>query len=499
MDNLDTLNRLKQFESLMKQNLIIKFGPFLSDNKIALLNFQSFVDEDIISKCDNNEDKMRGLIVRTLLDNILDIRCKKDLEINGKVETISYGDLLQEILVSYYTKSIADSYQFTASGLSDEELMKITLLKNELGDDFDKIVLNNDANTLLAIAGDPDLIKESDNDAIKRYTEKLDENKEVDTSREEVKDSFENEGQINIVYLNGKQYVKYIDSDDVVHLVETEHTNGLVSKVYRDKIKDVGPNGRISPEDFFSELTSFVSEENLTATEDINTEYLNHEEVNMLSFIHSNSAYKDDVKEGKVTHNNDNTIHVLENSNDVVVTDTDSRDLVSSKVIPQSDSDLSNDLNGVTLQKEEVNDDVILSRKEYEELCDKFKSGGNLTLEQLRALKKYEELYMQEYRTGGSVNTEVQSTTPEVQNDNTIVQSENTIQESNVITPEEIQEKTDEVIKEEGLEEAGPILRMGNGERRYAGFTNKYLIIYLVIMTICIGVIIGATLFKMTR
>lgn len=492
MDNLDTLNRLKQFESLMKQNLIIKFGPFLSDNKIALLNFQSFVDEDIIGKCDNNEDKMRELIVRTLLDNILDIRCKKDLEINGMVETISYGDLLQEILVSYYTKNIADSYQFTASGLSDEELMKITLLKNELGDDFDKIVLNNDANTLLAIAGNGDLIKEADNDAIKRYTENLNKNEKVDTEREEVKESFENKGQINIVYLNGRQYVKYIDSDDVVHLVETEHTNDLVSKVYKDKIKDVGPNGRINPEDFFNELTSFVIEENLTATEDVNLDYLNHEEVNMLSFIHSNSAYKDDVKDGKVTHNNDNTIHVLESSNDIVVTDTDSHDLVSSKVISQSESDLSNDLNGKTLQKEEVNDDVVLSRKEYEELCDKFKSGGNLTLEQLRALKKYEELYMQEYRTVGSVNSEVQSTAPDVQN-------ENTIQESNVITPEEIQEKTDELIKEEGLEEAGPILRMGNGERRYAGFTNKYLIIYLVIMTICMGVIIGAALFKMTR
>lgn len=492
MDNLDTLNRLKQFESLMKQNLIIKFGPFLSDNKIALLNFQSFVDEDIIGKCDNNEDKMRELIVRTLLDNILDIRCKKDLEINGKVETISYGDLLQEILVSYYTKSIADSYQFTAGGLSDEELMKITLLKNELGDDFDKIVLNNDANTLLAIAGNGDLIKEADNDAIKRYTENLNKNEKVDTEREEVKESFENKGQINIVYLNGRQYVKYIDSDVVVHLVETEHTNDLVSKVYKDKIKDVGPNGRINPEDFFNELTSFVNEENLTATEDVNLDYLNHEEVNMLSFIHSNSAYKDDVKDGKVTHNNDNTIHVLESSNDIVVTDTDSHDLVSSKVISQSESDLSNDLNGKTLQKEEVNDDVVLSRKEYEELCDKFKSGGNLTLEQLRALKKYEELYMQEYRTVGSVNSEVQSTAPDVQN-------ENTIQESNVITPEEIQKKTDELIKEEGLEEAGPVLRMGNGERRYAGFTNKYLIIYLVIMTICIGVIIGAALFKMTR
>lgn len=492
MDNLDTLNRLKQFESLMKQNLIIKFGPFLSDNKIALLNFQSFVDEDIIGKCDNNEDKMRELIVRTLLDNILDIRCKKDLEINGKVETVSYGDLLQEILVSYYTKSIADSYQFTAGGLSDEELIKITLLKNELGDDFDKIVLNNDANTLLAIAGNGDLIKEADNDAIKRYTENLNKNEKVDTEREEVKESFENKGQINIVYLNGRQYVKYIDSDDVVHLVETEHTNDLVSKVYKDKIKDVGPNGRINPEDFFNELTSFVNEENLTATEDVNLDYLNHEEVNMLSFIHSNSAYKDDVKDGKVTHNSDNTIHVLESSNDIVVTDTDSHDLVSSKVISQSESDLSNDLNGKTLQKEEVNDDVVLSRKEYEELCDKFKSGGNLTLEQLRALKKYEELYMQEYRTMGSVNSEVQSTAPDVQN-------ENTIQESNVITPEEIQEKTDELIKEEGLEEAGPILRMGNGERRYAGFTNKYLIIYLVIMTICMGVIIGAALFKMTR
>ena len=46
----------------------------------------------------------------------------------------------------------------------------------------------------------------------------------------------------------------------------------------------------------------------------------------------------------------------------------------------------------------------------------------------------------------------------------------------------------------------GQVLSMyGNNKYKYAGFTNKYLIIYIIIMTICIGIIVGAVIFKLTN
>ena len=41
MDNTETLNKLKQFESLIKKCLTVKFGKFLPENKAKVINFLS--------------------------------------------------------------------------------------------------------------------------------------------------------------------------------------------------------------------------------------------------------------------------------------------------------------------------------------------------------------------------------------------------------------------------------------------------------------------------
>lgn len=467
MGDIETLNKLKQFESLIKQCLTAKFGKVLPENKIALLSFQSFVSEDMIKKCNGDEDKLRGIVLRTLLDNVIDVRCKKELEIDGKMEEVIYGEYLQDALVEHYAIYFKDLYKFDIDMIPDmeEKLKAVTILKEKLGDDFDKLVLNSDANTLLAIAGNSELAKEMDEDAIKRHIEIINNANNINDKdsniNQELQENFDKKGQINILYLKGKQYVKYIDQDDVVHLVETDNDK-RVSKLYKDKINEVGPHKKIDPSDFFNELTSMIPEENLTATEDINTDYVNHEEVNMLSFIHSANAYKDDTKEGKVTHNNDGTIHILENSNDVVVTENRYNDLVSSTVV-KNDSELNSNFTQEEIQKQEDNNDVVLSPEKYEELCNKFKSGNDLNLEELRSLKKYEEIYMKEYGTAPYNN----------------------------VPEEEIEEK-----KNETLDNSAPVLRMNSSDKRYAGFTSKYLVAYIVVMTICLGIILGAAIFK---
>ena len=80
-----------------------------------------------------------------------------------------------------------------------------------------------------------------------------------------------------------------------------------------------------------------------------------------------------------------------------------------------------------------------------------------------KGLKKYEEMYMKEYGNAPKDN----------------------------IGTQEIEEK-----RIDSLEEAGPVLRMNSGDKRYAGYTNKYFVAYIIIMTICIGIILGAAIFK---
>ena len=463
MENTEVLNKVKQFESALKTLLIAKFGKVLPENKIILLNSQSFVDTDMIKQCYGDNEKLRGVVLRTLLDNVIDVKCKKDLEVNGNIETVNYGDYLQDSLVEYYARIISQEKGFTIDSTQDidKQIMLIQTLKEKLGDDFDKLVLNNDANTLLAIAGSQEFIEEADKDAIKRHIELMNQADKVDKKAndtiQKVQDSFENKEQINIVYLKGKQYVKYVDKNDVVHLVETEGSKN-VSKLFKEKIQQVGPGKLINPEDFFNELTKVAPEENMVTTEDKNPTLQTHQETDMISFVRSNSNYVDLAKKGKVTHSNDGSIHVLENTNDVVVTESNSG-IVSSDIISHNSTGIDNNFKQETAQVEKENDDIILSPEKYEELCNNFKSGKNLTLEELRALKKYEEMYMSEYGMSPAENTFNQTKKGE-----------------------------------------GPVLSMyGNNKYKYAGFTNKYLIIYIIIMTICIGIIVGAVIFKLTN
>lgn len=462
MENTQVLNKVKQFESTLKTLLIIKFGKVLPENKFILLKSQSFVDTNMIKQCYGDNEKLRGLVLRTLLDNVIDVRCKKDLEINGNIETINYGDYLQDGLVEYYAKIISQENAFSIDSKQDidEQIMLIQTLKGKLGDDFDKLVLNNDANTLLAIAGSQEFVEEADKDAIKRHVELMNEADKIDKKDNEaiqkVQDNFENKEQINIVYLKGKQYVKYIDKNDVVHLVETEGSKN-VSRLFKEKIQQVGPGKLINPEDFFNELTKIVSEENMVATEDKNPSLQSHQEIDMISFVRSNSNYVELAKNGKVTHSNDGSIHILENTNDVVVTESNNG-IVSSDIISHNTTGIDNNFKQETAQIEQENDDIILSPEKYEELCNSFKNGKDLTLEELRALKKYEKMYMSEYGMNPVENTFNQE-----------------------------------------REKEGPVLSIYQNKYKYAGFTNKYLIIYIIIMTICIGVIIGAAIFKLVK
>ena len=465
-----SLEKAREFESLVKRVLMSKYGKMLPSDKITLLNTTEFLDESIIKADPSN---VYGEVIRKVVGSVIDVTCTKELYISEyEVKDIIYGEYLEEGLIEFYSKKIAEKFNLNLEDKPElkDNLDMVQKLYEKLGEGLDEKVFSEDALEILDAAELEELITECDNQAIESYLNNLSTAKGIGEVKDEVTpingkgDVLDEEGRVQIVYLNGVQYIKYVDKEDQIHLVETNDSKH-VSEVYRKTILGLNPGDKLDAEAFFKELTSYIPETNLDVKEDIKTSSLNNEEVNMMNFIHSSKEFELDGKEDVITHSSDQTIHVIENTNDIVVTD-DKGDHVESTVISDDeDPELKDDAGGVKpeeIQEEEKLDEKVLTPEEYEKLCMKFANNEELTLEELRALRR---------------------STPEE-----MVRS----QEDKELL-EQMREEENELVRQN----EGPILSYP-GKYKYgsAAFTNKYLLIYVILITICIGFIVGALLFK---
>lgn len=465
-----SLEKAREFESLVKRVLMSKYGKMLPSDKITLLNTTEFLDESIIKADPSN---VYGEVIRKVVGSVIDVTCTKELYISeDEAKDIIYGEYLEEGLIEFYSRKIAEKFNLNLEDKPElkDNLDMVQKLYEKLGEGLDEKVFSEDALEILDAAELEELITECDNQAIESYLNNLSTAKGIDEVKDEVTpingkgDVLDEEGRVQIVYLNGVQYIKYVDKEEQVHLVETNDSKH-VSEVYRKTILGLNPGDKLDAEAFFKELTSYIPETNLDVKEDIKTSSLNNEEVNMMNFIHSSKEFELDGKEDVITHSSDQTIHVIENTNDIVVTD-DKGDHVESTVInDDEDPELKDDAGGVKpeeIQEEEKIDEKVLTPEEYEKLCMKFANNEELTLEELRALRR---------------------STPEE-----MVRS----QEDKELL-EQMREEENELVRQN----EGPILSYP-GKYKYgsAAFTNKYLLIYVILITICIGFIVGALLFK---
>ena len=428
------------------------------------------MDESIIKAAPSN---VYGEVIRKVVGSVIDVTCTKELYISeDEAKDIIYGEYLEEGLIEFYSRKIAEKFNLNLEDKPElkDNLDMVQKLYEKLGEGLDEKVFSEDALEILDAAELEELITECDNQAIESYLNNLSTAKGIGEVKDEVTpingkgDVLDEEGRVQIVYLNGVQYIKYVDKEEQVHLVETNDSKH-VSEVYRKTILGLNPGDKLDAEAFFKELTSYIPETNLDVKEDIKTSSLNNEEVNMMNFIHSSKEFELDGKEDVITHSSDQTIHVIENTNDIVVTDDKGNHVESTVISDDEDPELKDDAGGVKpeeIQEEEKLDEKVLTPEEYEKLCMKFANNEELTLEELRALRR---------------------STPE-----------------EMVRSQEDKELLEQMREEEnGLvrQNEGPILSYP-GKYKYgsAAFTNKYLLIYVILITICIGFIVGALLFK---
>lgn len=466
MSNI-SLDKAKQFEALVVKCLINKYGKILPKNKIELLNSTNFLTEEMLNNVTSKEE-LQGVIVRAVFRGILNIECKKELTIDGKKELIDYGQDLENELIEYYSNALVQEYGIEINkidGLSDN-LEMVMKLKDKLDDGLDSLVFESDAIKLLNAAQLKDLIEKNDNLAIENYIkEKNDilnakgqlEQKQLDTLNKELNDK----SRLQICYLNGKQYIKYIDKSDKVHLIETKDPL-IISKAYKEGLKTYVSSNNLDVDDFFQNLKDINDEIELKTLKEKDLDNATSQEIDMLDFVHSNEKIQGKANNQEITHSKDGTIHVIEATNEIVTTQKNEvKDDVKSKIIANDITGLKENGSSEFAQEVTNNDEIIISDEEAKKLYEKFANNEKLSLAELRALRNYEKKRQE-------------------------------MGEKTVLSADEIAQMQIDNLKQLQSYEKGPKLMP-----KYYGFVRGFLMMYIMLASGAIGLSIGALISRL--
>ena len=382
----EALNKLKQFESVLKKFIIDTYGAYLPQDRVDALNQGIYATSELLEGRTNEE--IRGTIARRMFDELIDMNCFKEIMVEGVLLPLPYGEDLERSLIEYYTQELASKYNFKVNeidGLS-EDLETIKLLNEKLGGTLNSHAFSEDAMKLLNAASIEELVKKYDEEAIDKYFNQVQviagDNKAPEEENELMKQSTERQDSLQIVWLDEKKHIKYIDQDGKVHLINIDKMP-QVEDFYNSKLANLKPDEKLDPEAFFSELKTYADELELQSTKDVKKDELNSEQVDMLEFIAASPELQQGRKDDIVTHNNDMNIHVIESTNDIVTTQ-DKQDHVEADIVlngqAQAQTSTSQEMNNISSE--------LVSKEEFEALKRRFDSGEQLTLEELSQLKR---------------------------------------------------------------------------------------------------------------
>lgn len=392
------LNIIKQTESTIKRYLLETFGQFLPQDKVSLINATNYVEDNFDPNM--SESEMHGEITRRIMSDAISVECQKNIIFDdGSSITLDYGADLERTLVEYYSQNLSKKYGFNIDEIPElkDDLETIQLLNQKLDGKLDESVFTEDAVALLKKADFKELIEQCDAEALNQYIKKtqqlaagLNDKTNKDTENEIMKENVDRENSVQIVWLDGKKYIKYIDKEGKVSLTEILD-NGQTEEFYKTKLASLKPGEKLDPESFKRELDTYMKQIHLTKTEDVKPENLNSKQINMLNFIKSNEEIQKEAKKDVITSNDDMNIHVIESTNDIVVTKDREYSVDAHKV---KDGKAQAEREG--LQDTKDMSSRVLEKEEYQELIDKFTRGENLTLSELESLKRTSQYYAEQ-------------------------------------------------------------------------------------------------------
>ena len=384
----ERLNIMRQFEKDIKRIIFDKYGIFLTVEKMTNLNETILVNEKLLAEM-NTVEEMQGTVIRKSFDLVIDMKTTKDVVLeDGSVVSIPYGEVIENGIIEYYTKKLADEYQIHINETPElqRDLTFITLLQRKLQGGLDPRAFSEDAIKLLNAEELGSFVKKYDSYEIEQYLNRAKTLASDDKTKEEennlVKENVERENSIQIVWIKERKNIKYIDETGEVHLIDIEDSKNA-QEFYEKSFANLAPDKKKNPEEFYHELLKIIEEEKLTKTDDVKKEDLNYEEMDMFAFIESNDKIKKEEQKDVVTHSTDQEVHVTQSNKSVVVTE-DKAGYVEAHEIKDGQPLASKE----SLQESTDISSRLLTRSEYEDLLMKSYNGENLSKSQLEQLRR---------------------------------------------------------------------------------------------------------------
>lgn len=261
----DIIERLKQFEVILKKCILDRFGTNLPQNKIDIINNTSYVDENIMNGLKNGNE-IQGRILRHMLDSIISFKCNKDfvLKNNTKI-SVPYGEDIEKELIELYASEIAQKYKFSID-YTTSSLEKANSLREILGDTFDFSVLNLNCEVVL------------DNPNLSLFATNY---------NNEILQKYENEppATIKVIDLSNNNGESVINNSYVEESVSSESDSILTDAEYQELCMKYARNEVLTQEEFTKLLKGTPELLNENTIEDFsnhNVSVINNDQVKKL-------------------------------------------------------------------------------------------------------------------------------------------------------------------------------------------------------------------------
>lgn len=261
----DIIERLKQFEVILKKCILDRFGTNLPQNKIDIINNTSYVDENIMNGLKNGNE-IQGRILRHMLNSIISFKCNKDfvLKNNTKI-SVPYGEDIEKELIELYASEIAQKYKFNID-YTTSSLEKANSLREILGDTFDFSVLNLNCEVVL------------DNPNLSLFATNY---------NNEILQKYENEppATIKVIDLSNNNGESVINNSYVEESVSSEADSILTDEEYQELCMKYARNEVLTQEEFTKLLKGTPELLNENTVEDFsnhNVSVINNDQVKKL-------------------------------------------------------------------------------------------------------------------------------------------------------------------------------------------------------------------------
>jgi len=446
--------QLRAFEKMLVARMLINYGSFLSEEMKKNLTQNTLIPDDF-NKIFTSPENLQGEILRLVLNKVFsNIECTKNMEFSdGSVQKVPYGEYLKQGLIIYFAKEFSKMYNLSIDEVPtlNSNLESVLKIMETLNINFMPLVFNSDAIGILVAANIKEITKACDNDAAKKYIENINKTKD-----NEIIERIKGRGKISPpMYANGVQYIKYVDEKGEVHLIKSSDPK-FVSNTYKELLFSLTRGEEPDAYKFYETLRKHGETIPLENEVDVIGSKLSSEESNMLNTIYSDRDLMFNADNKTTTHSTDMNVHLV--GDKVAITDQNNVGKVTTQTfdgnVPVS-----------TQAKVEENSELrLITEEEYAEICMKTVNGKELTPEDIKLLDYYDR-----HNFGETEPTPV--------------------------TPEETVERI------EAYEEQGPVLSLEKPSRKKdsSGFAQKYLPLFMVILTILLGVIVGISIFRIRQ